>query len=302
MPALARPKQSAGLMLALLLMKTTLVSSMKTILNSIQVSRLPLFAALITLGGTLIVPALVASDNTLTTSTAPAARPPIAAVQVSWRFGSDVFSTDNVRVGDLVDCILQFDQLPQLRYVIVKSGGFFGRSAQTRAVPADAIEMVNNRLRLTLTRAVFESLPVLPIDHDAFLSNPDNLGNLAKLSSTPPAHASLDGKYVTCTDLFENKRVEGKNNETLGIFTDLWVDFNANEAPFLEFAPTNYGLDGSRSVAYDVPTKAFKSIGKGAISFAVGVDDVSDSRIVENGTAYAVAAGKALESMQNKLH
>jgi sporulation protein YlmC with PRC-barrel domain len=255
--------------------------------------------ALIALTGVLVIPALSASEASAV-AVVNNATPPINAVRLSDSLGGDVFSTDGVRVGDVVDCVLQFSKLPQLRYVIVKSGGFFGKHADERAIPADAITLVDKQFHVSLTRAEYNRLPVLPVDHRSFLSDPDNLANMAKLCSTPLNHADLNGTYVRYSDLHENEIVAGKNGERLGGFSDLWVDFNANEAPFLEFTPTANSLTVLGADYFDLPTTQFVGISGHRINFAVGEDEIKRSKAVDDVNAYVAAAGEKLELFQTK--
>jgi sporulation protein YlmC with PRC-barrel domain len=246
---------------------------------------------LIGLSGTLTIPAAIAGTDP---------SPPAAAVRATTEVGAAVFSTDGARVGTVADFVLQFDALPQLRYVIVKSGGVLGLHADRRAIPADAITLVDQRVHVNLTRGSFEHLPVLPANQRSFLSYADNWTNLAKLCGTPAEHAALKNGYVMFSDLSSLDSVVGRKGEELGYFTDLWVDFNANECPYLECAPAPGDSDFFGDVEYDLPTTTLQSAKSGQIRFAVGEDELTDLKTIDDPAAYVAAAGEKLKMSEAK--
>ncbi len=223
-----------------------------------------------------------------------------AAVRAKSEIGAAVYSTDGQTLGTVSDYVLQFDALPQLRYVIVRTGGSLGHRAAQRAVPADAIASTNGRLQARLTGADYAALPILPSNHRAFLSANENLAQLAKLSGTPLEHAALKSDFVLFSDLSELFTVVDQRGAELGTFTDLWIDFNANEAPYLEYDPINGELDLSGNTAYDVPTVALTRVQTGEIHFALGEADLEHLKWIDEASAYVAAAGDKLEATQNK--
>ena len=254
--------------------------------------------ALIALTGAWIVPVLPAADATATVVSASHTSPPITAVRAKDQVGADVFSTDNVKVGVLSDYVMEFGTLPQLRFVVVKSGGFLSLHADQRAIPADAITLADSRLQVNITGEAFGQLPVLPINHRSFLTSAESLANMAKLCGTPAEHANLNGDYVLFSDLGVMSNVVDKNGEDLGYFSDLWVDFNANESPYLEFDPATGALDSFGNIDYLVPTTAIKNVKAGQIHLAVSAGEFEHLKSLDNIPAYLAAAGEKLESAQ----
>jgi PRC-barrel domain len=247
------------------------------------------------LAGSLFAPALFATDIRPMNAAATGTKPPTAAVRGREWVGEQVYSADGFPIGDAIDCVLQFDQSPQLRYVIVKSGGLLGLHADERAIPADAITLTGHRFHVALTRVAFEQLPVLTANHRLFLSFPDNRAELARLCQTPPGHANLRDDYVLYSDLYMRRVVAGQDDQPLGIYSDLWVDFNANEAPFLEFYPTTPALADTGSARFELPTTKLTSFHANRLRFAVNEDQVARSRVIDNVCAYVAAAGEKLE-------
>lgn len=239
--------------------------------------------------GALIIPAALATADSLL---------PVAAVRATTQLGADVFAADGARVGTVADFILQFDALPQLRYVIVKSRASFGEPADQRAIPADAVTLVDHCVHVTLASDYFEHLPVLPANHRRFLSFADNLTNLAKLCGTPLEHAGLTGDYVAFSDLSTLDDIMGEHGEELGLFADLWIDFNANECPYLEYAPTSGPVDLFGNLDYDLPTTALEAVTPGRIHFSVSEADLAHVRTIDDASAFVAAAGEKLETAQ----
>jgi hypothetical protein len=263
----------------------------------------PLFAALAC--STALLTGMPAGPFISSATAAPAAadqsaRATPVPLKVSWEIGEGVFSADHARVGDMADCVLQFDKPPQLRYVIVREGGFFQWRDRDRAVPADAVEFVNHRLQLKITQAAFKALPILPDDARAFFGASTNLTNLAKLCDTPVERAALDPNYVTYTDLVDNATVLGDKGQELGIVRDLWVDFNVNEAPYLQFEPTNFNLDRSGELSYDIPTIDFKDRAAKRIRFSMNEEEIGGGKFVDDMSGYVADAGIKLTALETK--
>jgi sporulation protein YlmC with PRC-barrel domain len=259
--------------------------------------------AVISLTGAVIIPVLSASNASSSMGNATENTPPVAAVRAAEWLGRNVFSTDGVRVGSVADYVLQFGSLPQLRYVIVKSGGGLGKHGDERAIPADAITLVDHRLHVSLALAAYNQLPVLPANHRSFLSSPDNLATMAKLCSTPLDRAELTGNYTLFSDLNFQKKIVGRNGEELGTLWDMWIDFNANDAPFFEIVPTVDPATVDRvvkdtDVNYEIPTTSFESLEGGKIHCAVGEADLEQLKLINDAGAYVAAVGEKLETVQ----
>jgi sporulation protein YlmC with PRC-barrel domain len=258
--------------------------------------------AIISLTGAVIIPVLSASNVSSSMSYATENTPPVAAVRAAEWLGRNVVSTDGVRVGNVADYVLQFGGLPQLRYVIVKSGGGLGKHGDERAIPADAITLVGQQLHVSLALRAYNQLPALPANHRSFLSFSDNLATMAKLCSTPLDRAELTGNYTLFSDLNFQKKIVGRNGEELGTLWDLWIDFNANDAPFFEIVPTVDVWPFNRAVKdtdvnYEIPTTAFESLSGGKIHCAVGETDRGQLKLINYPGAYVAAVGEKLETV-----
>jgi len=250
------------------------------------------------LTGAGLASALSATDATSTVPAQTNPSPPIVAIRAKEQVGSEVFSSDGVRVGTVGDYVFQFGKLPQLRYVIVKSGGFLGLHADQRAIPADAITLTDHRIHVSLTSADYSHLPVMPFNHRAFLSDQENLTNMAKLCGTPAAHARLNASYVLFSDLGFLSSVADRTGRDLGHFSDIWIDFNANEAPYLELDPTGGDLDSFGNIDYMIPTTEIARVQEGQIRLGAGEAEFENLKWVDNASAVVAAAGEKLESAQ----
>ncbi len=234
-------------------------------------------------------------------STTPTNNPaPSTAVRGKSELGATVYSQDGLTVGTVSDYVLQFGTLPQLRYVIVRTAAGVGHRATQRAVPADAITDTNRRLNLSLNGTDFAALPVLPSNHRAFLASGENQTQLAKLARTPLDHATLAGDFVIYSELSDLFTVVAKDGGELGTFTDLWIDFNANEAPYLEYDPIKGELDFTGETQYDVPTVALTRVQTGEIHFSLAEAELENLKWIDDAGAYVAAAGDKLEAIQNK--
>ena len=226
---------------------------------------------------------------------------PTHAMRARVALHHDIFSRDGERVGDVYDYVLQFTSPPQLRYVIVKTGGVAGVGGEERAIPADAVTFAGNRFEVNLTHAAFGQLPVLPQHRRTFFDNAANLTDLAKRCGTPAQHAALAEGYVLFSHLSNDDVMVGTNSEDLGHFRDIWIDFNANEAPYLEFVATSEELVLRGDVSFDIPTTKIIRLESNRIYFATSEDEIANAKSVTDVVAYVAKAGDELEILQQKV-
>ena len=251
--------------------------------------------SLLILAGALCPPALFAVDPPAKSASSL----PIAAVRAQGQLYSDVYSSDGKKVGDIVDFVVQFENLPQLRYVIVRTGGILPSGGEHRAVPADAISLVDGRYRVSLARDAYRQLPALPRDVRAHFHNAANVAEIAKQFSTPADHAAVARDCVLFSSLGSNGRIMSADHEELGRFADLWIDFNANQAPYLEFTPTNFALEEhGENTVFDLPTTQLVRAGGGEIVFALSAREVDQSKSITDASAHAAKAGEMLDAAQ----
>ena len=167
-------------------------------------------------------------------------------------------------------------------------------------MPADAFTLTNHRFHVSLSQAEFEALPVIPLQSQPFFADADNLTMLAQRCHTPIDHATLAGNYVLFSALNDDDLVVDKMGEDLGRFVDLWVDFNINEAPYLEYQTLDDDLRTGDTDRYAIPTTKFAGFEDGAIDFNISLDDIKKAKQVENVSTYVATAGEELEVLQMK--
>ena len=249
--------------------------------------------ALLTLAGAFISPAVVAAPN------GPAPKVLSAPISAADQYLADVYSNDGVKVGDISDYALQFKEPPQLRYVIIATGGFLGMGSDLRAVPADAVSYAKGRFSVSMDKHDFDMLATLPADPHDYLSDPANTRELARIWKTPVGHATLRKDFVLFSALTGDDMILDSNGVELGRLADLWVDFNTNEAPYIEMTPTGVALmQFGNYTRFELPTTRLASITPYHVQFNIPESEVASSKMISNATTYVAQAGDELATLR----
>lgn len=247
----------------------------------------------IILAGAFLAPASAAEHATT-------GKPKIESFRARKSIFRDVFATDGNKVGDIVDYVIQFDKNPQLRFVLIQTGGFGNVGGKTRAIPADAFTRSDNRFHVGLSSQAFEEIPVIIGNRKKYLADPANTAALAKLCNTPVGHAELIGPYTFYTTLGKTYNVLGGGGNEMGIFEDLWINYNANQIPYLQIIPTNEDLERGRALRYNLPTSKFVRIRGGAIEFSMKVRDIIKAPMVNDVPTHVAKTGEDLLTVQSR--
>jgi hypothetical protein len=135
----------------------------------------------------------------------------IRVTRASNYLGTDVISTDDRKVGDIVDFYFDLSSASYLEYVVIMTGGFLNMGGDTRAVPASALTLSGDTARISMSSDDFWDVPVLPGNRQRFLSDPQHRQRLAQLfqdaeRTARPDTARAPGETPTGRDTPDTRR------------------------------------------------------------------------------------------------
>lgn len=121
--------------------------------------------------------ARVSQSGTSATDTVP-----VRVTRASNYLGSDVIASDGRKVGDIVDYYFDVgNSSAQLAYVLIMTGGFLNMGGDTRAVPATAVTVTGDNVRLNVSSTEYWRVPVLPEDRERFLTDPQQVQRISQV-------------------------------------------------------------------------------------------------------------------------
>jgi sporulation protein YlmC with PRC-barrel domain len=192
--------------------------------------------------------------------------------------GYDVFDTHGEKVGDIVNFVLDLSEAPRLTHVIVMTGGFLDFGGEKRAVPADAISWKDSQYALSIDKASFMEVNVLPDNLYRFFERKSNISEVANHFGIEPKSISGDALFFSDVDSFD---LESTKDGALGYVTDLYLSVDNDLAPYLVMAPTAILLDNNSLNRYALPTTAFVREDGPDLLFDLTIEDLRDADVSE---------------------
>lgn len=195
--------------------------------------------------------------------------------------GTDVTSTDNRKIGDIVDFYFNVAEVPHLEYVVIMTGGFLNIGGDTRAVPASAITMQDDSARIDISSDRYWDVPVLPENRHRFLSDNSNAQRISQMfgqgqqqgqsernrqqqsQQQQMAQRNRQGsqnemgrdlQLVSFNEL-RNSELYSSNDQRLGYLIDAWISLDRDRAPYVEISPTFEPFRTSFDRRYAIPTE-----------------------------------------------
>jgi sporulation protein YlmC with PRC-barrel domain len=157
---------------------------------------------------------------------------------------ADVIDRDGQKVGDIVDFAYDMQEPPRLHYVMVMTGGFLDMGGDVRAVPAEAISLEEETVRISVMKSDFEQLPEVPKDRLEFLTDSNNQKTISEqlnLAETKTRSARRDSdkrsggrsELVLHSDL-RNHPVIFREGRQAGEVADAWINVQDGRVPYIE--------------------------------------------------------------------
>lgn len=195
--------------------------------------------------------------------------------------GTDVMSTDNRKVGDIVDFIFDVSQTPHLAYAIVMTGGFLNVGGDTRAVPAKALSTEGDTCHVSVSSAEYWDVPVLPQDRTRFLSDAQHLEDIATaFGIEEPRETQGSSNQFVAFSALSNEDIYGSEGDRLGYVVDAWISLDADRSPYVEITPTLNPFRIANDLRYAIPTASFDARQSNGYTFDLTASDLREAESI----------------------